>query len=121
MFLDPLSDVLSLLKPRSYLSAGLDAGADWAIDFPPPEGIKFNAVIRGTCWLSVDGESKPLRLGQGDCFLLTRGRRFTLASNLSVDAIAAPVIYAEATLIPRAAGDYKSLPGSPACRDPLSS
>lgn len=29
--MDPLSDVLSLLKPRTYLTAGFDAGGDWAV------------------------------------------------------------------------------------------
>jgi hypothetical protein len=32
-FMDPLSDVLSLLKPRSYVSSGFDAGGDWSIRF----------------------------------------------------------------------------------------
>jgi hypothetical protein len=32
--MDPLSEVLSLLKPRGYVSAGLDAGGEWALDFP---------------------------------------------------------------------------------------
>ncbi|MGO7917285.1 cupin domain-containing protein, partial [Rhizobium ruizarguesonis] len=52
--MDQLSDVLALLKPSSYVSAGLDAGGAWAIDFPPPDGIKLNEVISGACWLSVD-------------------------------------------------------------------
>jgi hypothetical protein len=29
--------VLSLLKPRTYVSAGLDAGGDWAIEFRCPK------------------------------------------------------------------------------------
>ena len=33
--MDPLSDVLTLLKPQSYLTAGLDAGGDWAVRFDP--------------------------------------------------------------------------------------
>lgn len=45
--MDPLSDVLSLLKPRTAISAGLDAGGEWAIRFPPHDGVKFNTVIQG--------------------------------------------------------------------------
>jgi hypothetical protein len=30
---DPLSDVLSLLKPRSYMSGGIDVGGDWSFQF----------------------------------------------------------------------------------------
>lgn len=91
--LDPLSDVLSLLRPRSAVSAGLDAGGAWAIRFPPHEGIKFNAVMRGACWVRVDGESEPRRIEAGDCFLLTRGRPFLFASDLALPPIDSPVLY----------------------------
>lgn len=94
--MDPLSDVLSLLKPRSYISAGLDAGGAWAIRFGAPDGIKFNAMLRGTCWIAVDGVAEPQRLEEGDCFLLTQRRPFTLASDLSLDPIDAGPIYAAA-------------------------
>ena len=45
--MDPLSDVLSLLKPSSFMSGGVDHGGDWAVQFGPHEGIKFQAVIAG--------------------------------------------------------------------------
>ncbi|WP_064706652.1 AraC family transcriptional regulator [Rhizobium bangladeshense] len=91
--MDPLSNVLVLLKPRSYVSAGLAAAGDWAIDFPPPDGIKFNAVISGSCWLTVEGVAEAIRLEEGDCFLLTSSRAFRLASDPSVEAIPSDVIY----------------------------
>lgn len=91
--MDPLSDILSLLKPRSSISAGLDAGGDWAIRFPTHEGIKFNAVMRGACWVSVDGDPRPYRIEAGDCFLLTKGRPFTFATDLALDPIDPRSIY----------------------------
>jgi len=91
--LDPLSDVLSLLRPRSAVSAGLDAGGEWAIRFPPHEGIKFNAVMRGACWVQVDGDAEPRRIEAGDCFLLTRGRPFLFATDLALPPIDSPAIY----------------------------
>ena len=94
--MDPLSDVLSLLRRRSVLSAGLDAGGDWAIRFPAHEGIKFNAGMRGTCWVAVEGEPEPVRMAAGDCFLLTRGRPFRLATDLDHPAIDAAAIYERA-------------------------
>ena len=51
--MDPLSDVLSLLKPRSYRTVALDAGGDWAIQFHKHEGLKFQAVISGAAWLAA--------------------------------------------------------------------
>jgi len=53
--MDPLSDVLSLLKLRSYVSGGFDAGGKWSIQFPQHEGIKCYAVVSGQCWLLVEG------------------------------------------------------------------
>ena len=79
--MDPLSDVLSLLKPRSQFYAGLDAAGDWSFDFPPHEGIKFTAVMQGTCWGYTDDLEQPVRFEEGDCFLLNCGRRFVLASD----------------------------------------
>ncbi|MCJ2123506.1 AraC family transcriptional regulator [Methylobacterium sp. J-077] len=91
--MDPLSDVLSLLRPRSVLSAGLDAGGEWAIRFPAHDGIKFNAVVRGACWVAVEGAAEPVRIAAGDCFLLTRGRPFRLATDLRHPATESATIY----------------------------
>ncbi|WP_206245671.1 AraC family transcriptional regulator [Novosphingobium terrae] len=94
--MDPLSAVLSLLQPRSTVSAGLDAGGDWSLAFPAHEGIKFNAVMRGACWVSVEGYPEAQRLEQGDCFLLTRGRPFVLTTDPSLDPVDSGPIYVAA-------------------------
>jgi len=91
--MDPLSDVLALLKPRSYSSGGFDVGAPWSIQFGSHQGIKCYAVISGQCWLAVEGVSEPARLNSGDCFLLPRGRPFRLASDLSVPPIDARTFF----------------------------
>lgn len=94
--MDPLSEVLSLLNAQDSVFAGLKAGGNWAIDFPPPDGIKFNAIVDGACWLTVDGVEKPIRLESGDCFLLPRKRTFSLCSDLSLPAIHSDEIYCHA-------------------------
>lgn len=90
MEIDPLSDVLSLLRPRSYISSGFDAGGDWAIQFGPQIGfIKCYSVTNGTCFLSVDDVAKPIHLVKGDSFVLPTGRPFRMGSdldNLALDA-----------------------------------
>ena len=91
--MDLLSEVLSLFDTRSSHFAGLRAGGDWAIAFEPPDGIKFNAVREGSCWLSVEGVDDALQLHTGDCFLLAPGRAFTLASTPGWPPAAARDVY----------------------------
>jgi AraC-like DNA-binding protein len=87
MEMDPLSDVLSLLKPRSYVSGGFGVNHEVAVRFPTHKGIKCYAVLSGRCWLSLDGVAEPVELTAGDCFLLPSGRSFCLATNLKVEPI----------------------------------
>jgi hypothetical protein len=47
--MDPLSDILSLLKPNGYGFRGLDAGGDWALAFGRDDGIKCYAIQSGSC------------------------------------------------------------------------
>ncbi len=95
--MDPLSDVLSLLKPRNYLSAGLEAGGDWSIQFPDQQAaIKCGAVVSGQCWLSVEGVPDAVRLDTGDCFLLPRGRPFRLASDMTLTPVDAGKVFSPA-------------------------
>ncbi|MDG6107700.1 AraC family transcriptional regulator [Dactylosporangium aurantiacum] len=103
--MDPLEDVLALLDATSEVSAGLVAGGDWAVRFPPPAGSKFNAVRRGSCWLRVDGVGDPVHLDEGDCFLLTRPLGFTLASDPGRPAEPAYPIFAAAGDGPAHAGE----------------
>ena len=94
--MDPLSDVLSLLKPRSYMFRGFDVGGKWSIQFPRHEGIKCYAVVSGEVWLSVEGVPDAVRLEAGDCFLLPRGRPFRLASDLTLTPVDALTIFTTA-------------------------
>jgi AraC-like DNA-binding protein len=102
--MDPLQDVLTLLDPAAYLSAGLVAGGSWAVRFEPPAGVKFNAVSRGSCLLTVDGVPGTIPLAEGDCFLLTRPRGFVLAGDPEAFPVPAGLIFAAAAGGPARAG-----------------
>jgi AraC-like DNA-binding protein len=82
--MDPLSDVLSLLKPRSYVAGGFAVDGDMAIQWPKHQGIKCYAILSGQCWLSVESVPDPVLLTTGDCFLLPRGLPFCLSTDLSL-------------------------------------
>ena len=85
--MDPLSDVLSLLKLRSYISGGFEVDGDMAVQFPKHQGIKCYAVLAGQCWLSVESVPDAVFLTAGDCFLLPRGLPFCLATDLSLKPV----------------------------------
>ncbi len=78
--MDPLSDILALLKPASYGFRGLDAGGDWAIAYAAGEGVKCYAIQSGACWIAVDGVAEPARLVAGDFILLPGKSAFRLYS-----------------------------------------
>jgi AraC-like DNA-binding protein len=85
--MDPLSDVLSMLKPQSYTAGGFGVGGDVAIQFPKPLGIKCYAVASGQCWLSVEGVPDAVLLTAGDCYVLPRGLPFRMATDLSLTPV----------------------------------
>ena len=66
--MDPLSDVLSLLKMHSYACGGFDVGGDLCLQFAKHAGIKCYAVVAGEGWLLIDGVVDPVQLKSGDCF-----------------------------------------------------
>src|SRR5688572_22145479 len=91
---DPFSDILKLANAQSVVSGGFTAGNAWAIRFPAPTVIKFFGVVRGFCWLQIDGEAAPVRIEQGDVFMLSSPCSFTLASDLTVEPVAARTLFA---------------------------
>jgi AraC-like DNA-binding protein len=94
--MDPLSHVLSLLKPHNYLSGGFRAGGDWSIQFPDQQrGIKCSLIVAGACWLVVEGVADAVYLRAGDCILLPSGRPFRLATNLTMASLDAEPIFAD--------------------------
>ncbi|MCU1324186.1 MAG: Transcriptional regulator, AraC family [Acidobacteriaceae bacterium] len=85
--MDPLSEVLALLKPQSLSSGGFMMPGDIAIYFPKHQGIKCYAMLAGQCWLVVEGAPEPVLLEAGDCFLLPRGLPFRLTTKLSLEPV----------------------------------
>lgn len=94
--MDPLSDVLSLLKPHSHRSGGYEVPSSFSLRYPKYEGIKCYAIVSGRAWLSVDGAPDAVLLTAGDCFLLASGRSFCLATDLSVAPVDFYAFLAEA-------------------------
>jgi AraC-like DNA-binding protein len=69
------------------MAGGFDAGGEVALQFAPHDGIKCYAIVSGQCWLAMQGVAEPVLMQTGDCFLLPRGRGFTMASDLSLPPV----------------------------------
>jgi AraC-like DNA-binding protein len=93
--MDPLSDVLSLLKPYGYMVRGFDIGAPWSMQFGRHDGIKCYAVMSGEGWVCMEGVADPVRLSEGDCVLLPTGRPFRIASDPAEPAVDAEAFIAK--------------------------
>lgn len=108
---DPLSQVLALMKPQSLISGGFRMAEELAIWFPRHQGIKCYAMLAGECWLVVEGVPEPVLLRAGDCFLLPRGLPFRLATDLALE----PVYYADAWGRMSHLHDLSELPAGARC------
>jgi AraC-like DNA-binding protein len=93
MTADPFSDILKLSNAETFVSGGFTAGGSWAIRFPAPDKIKFFALVKGKCWLLIDNRHLPVRVEEGDVFLLSAQPSFVLASDLAAVPIDATALF----------------------------
>jgi AraC-like DNA-binding protein len=97
--LDPITDLFLTMQVDGVVHARLEATAPWGLKrdesdeegtakhsaqsgFSPPRFAHFGMLLRGNCWLSVDGIPDPLPLAGGDCFLLAPGSSYALRDNI---------------------------------------
>ncbi len=85
--MDPLSEVLSLLRLKSYVSGDFAIGLKTGIQVARHQGIKCYAPISGSCWLSVEGHLDVVQIKAGDCVILPRGLPFCLAGERSLSRV----------------------------------
>jgi AraC-like DNA-binding protein len=75
---DPLSEVISLLRPRAVFSKGISGAGKWAVRYSAFGEPSFCAVLEGSCRLAVDGQ-RALTLEAGDFVLLPATPGFTMS------------------------------------------
>jgi AraC-like DNA-binding protein len=95
MSTDPFSDILKLARAETLVTGGFTAGGSWAIRFPIPKTIKFFAVVKGHCWVTLDGEA-PIRFATGDVGLLSAPRAFVLGSDPDISPVEAMTLFSSA-------------------------
>jgi hypothetical protein len=97
---DVLSDVISSMRIGRPGFARTELRSPWGMRFPPSPGTAgFTVVLRGSCWLLVDGE-EPVAVGPSDVIFAPRGDGHGLA-----DDPATPLVEAAHPPEPPADGD----------------
>jgi len=90
---DPFSDILKFANAETVVSGGFTAGGRWAIRFPEMEKVKFSAIVRGDCWLSIKGEELSVHAETGDVLLLSTQHSFVLTNDLQSNPVDAASLF----------------------------
>jgi AraC-like DNA-binding protein len=75
---DPLSEIIILLRPRAVFTKGITGAGRWGVRYSDFGHPSFCTVIEGDCRLAVDGQD-ALTLTAGDFVLLPTTPGFTLS------------------------------------------
>lgn len=89
---DPVADVIGLLRPRA-VGGCVRATQSWAVRFDPFPHVRFGTVVRGECWLAVEGQEAVL-LQPGDFYMLGNPPRYVLGSALTLKPRSAKALLA---------------------------
>lgn len=78
--MDPLSDVIALLRPGAAMSKPISGRGRWGVRYAAHNAPGFTIILDGECWLSFD-DDEPMRVRKGDFLLLPSTPSFTLSSH----------------------------------------
>lgn len=82
--MDPLSDIIALLRPSAAVSKPISGRGRWGVHYAAHDAPGFTIILKGECWVSFE-ESPPTRLEAGDFLLLPSTPAFTLSSHPGID------------------------------------
>lgn len=86
--MDVLSDILGTLALRGMLYFTTEFAPPWGVKVPPLGTVaRFHLVMRGTCWIEVEGDPERLRLETGDLVLIPHGAGHILADSPGTPAL----------------------------------
>ena len=110
--MDPLSDVIALLRPGAAMSKPISGRGRWGVRYAAHDAPGFTIILEGECWLSFDG-NEPMRVRKGDFLLLPSTPSFALSSHPGIactlgNPMEAPVRHGEQEGDP----DFVSLGGT---------
>ncbi len=72
--MDALTNILNTLRLSSSLYFRTELTAPWGIEVPTKDKTaRFHIVIRGQCWLQIDGEEEGMHMSNGDLVVIPHG------------------------------------------------
>ncbi|WGM39356.1 AraC family transcriptional regulator [Caulobacter sp. NIBR1757] len=81
--MDPLSDVIALLRPNTAISKPITGRGRWGVRYAAHDAPGFTIVLKGACWIAFEGE-EPWKLDEGAFLLLPSTPAFTLSSHPAI-------------------------------------
>ncbi len=84
--MDPLIDLIQLLRPKATLWRQIEANGRWAISFPKRNDLLFCSVEYGKC-LVVRPDTEPVKLSPGDFVLIRTSVPFRFSSDTKVKPV----------------------------------
>lgn len=78
--MDALSKVLDAVRVRGSLYFWANLTPPWGVQVPAfARVIRYHLILRGHCWVRVDGTPTPIRLNAGDMVAVPHGRAHRLS------------------------------------------
>lgn len=84
--MDPISDVIALLRPHAALSKPIAGRGDWGVRYAADGRPGFAMVLAGRCWLVIE-RAEPVRLERGDFVLLPSAPAFAMFSKPGIACV----------------------------------
>lgn len=110
--MDPLSDIIALLRPHTAQAKPIEARGDWGVRYSAYNAPGFGLVIEGECLLAIDG-TEPMRLACGDFLLFPATPGFAMFSKMGASFVQGqPSGRAARYGEPMGAPDFRMLGGS---------
>jgi AraC-like DNA-binding protein len=83
--MDVLTDVLETVRVSSVCYGRVELGAPWGVRVGKRDAAAFHVLLRGNCWLEVEGFGEPVPLSSGDLFSLPHGHAHVLRDSLDTE------------------------------------
>lgn len=98
---DPLAEVIALLRPRAVYSKVISGAGAWAVRYSAFGQPSFCTMLEGECVLAVDGQ-QPLTLVAGDFLLMPATPGFTMSG-----IAGAPPVFLDPNAMPAPEGEIR--------------